>query len=178
MIKGSAWKVSAKEMSECIYRLQVDGIKNTRDMNKVEKALDTWNFVGDGFNSKSDSHIFFFHRKFESSDKFVAWGKEFQEFPLVELDKNGQIKSYVKIGLRTNKRSPARIISTGKRKCGKCGQVGHNSRTCENVFSAEKAVQIFKKSDTLKVASNNAKGTYKCGFCGELGHNKRTCPNK
>jgi hypothetical protein len=47
------------------------------------------------------------------------------------------------------------------RKCGKCGQSGHNARTCG------------KGPKPVKVS-----GKRKCGVCGKKGHNARTCPSK
>lgn len=44
-----------------------------------------------------------------------------------------------------------------KRRCGKCGKTGHNSRTC-------------KKNPVLKTAKRRT-----CGKCGNIGHNSRTC---
>ena len=45
------------------------------------------------------------------------------------------------------------------RKCGNCGEPGHNSRTCSKVTSK----------------ASKPKGRA-CGNCGEVGHNRRTCP--
>lgn len=52
------------------------------------------------------------------------------------------------------------------RKCGKCGDVGHNARTCgkSEVPSPQK-----NKSRTSK------RRRYICGKCGKPGHNARTC---
>lgn len=47
------------------------------------------------------------------------------------------------------------------RKCGICGEPGHNARTCSK-----------KKAKT-----EEPKGSGRaCGNCGEYGHNRRTCP--
>lgn len=46
-------------------------------------------------------------------------------------------------------------------KCGKCGQTGHNSRTCLSNLSAAKPVKTAGKRI--------------CSVCGEAGHNARTC---
>lgn len=48
------------------------------------------------------------------------------------------------------------------RKCGKCGQSGHNARTCG------------EQGKPIEVTT----GKRKCGSCGQAGHNARTCPNK
>lgn len=49
-------------------------------------------------------------------------------------------------------------------KCGACGLVGHNRRTC-----------VAKPPGTPALDFRIGKNV-KCGACGERGHNKRTCP--
>ena len=155
VIRGQAWKVThEKNAPECIYRLQVSGIKGVREEARIEKALPNWSWSGDGYNNKTQESTLFFNRDFVSVDKFVAWGKSFSEFPLVELDKDGEVKKYVKIGPRGSN-------STSKRICGKCGIAGHNARTCI----------------TSKAVKDKKSGTRKCGKCGNVGHNARTCKN-
>ena len=48
-------------------------------------------------------------------------------------------------------------------KCGKCGEFGHNRRTCPDLCLP--ATRPLPR-----------KGSKKCSVCGKLGHNKRTCP--
>ena len=47
------------------------------------------------------------------------------------------------------------------RKCGECGEYGHNKRTCP-ILHPELSIKKEKK-------------TKSCKLCGELGHNSRTC---
>lgn len=49
------------------------------------------------------------------------------------------------------------------KKCGNCGEFGHNKRKCPHSPRVEEEVE--------KKESNR-----KCGKCGEFGHNARTCP--
>ncbi len=48
-------------------------------------------------------------------------------------------------------------------RCGVCGFVGHDRRTCE--VRAEELRQILELF------------MYKCGVCGKTGHNRRSCPD-
>ena len=48
------------------------------------------------------------------------------------------------------------------RKCGNCGELGHNKRKCTN---------------PQQLVSPKQESTRKCGNCGELGHTKRKCTN-
>lgn len=57
------------------------------------------------------------------------------------------------------------VISTAmdaqekKRKCGVCGQLGHNARTCSYGVPQPRPVPVPRR----------------CGSCGMFGHNSRTC---
>ena len=53
-------------------------------------------------------------------------------------------------------------------KCGKCGEMGHNTRTC----GQQKNIDVAAKSPRKRRKSPSG---YKCGKCGERGHNARTC---
>jgi hypothetical protein len=52
---------------------------------------------------------------------------------------------------REKRREVSKTATPGKRKCGTCNELGHNSRTCPNV------------------------GKRRCGKCGSYGHNARRC---
>ena len=55
------------------------------------------------------------------------------------------------------------IVEQKQKKCGNCGEFGHNKRKCPHSPRLEKKVE--------RKESNR-----KCGKCGEFGHNARTCP--
>lgn len=158
-IKGRAWKITReKNAPECIYRLQVTGIKGAREENRVIKAMDGWNDAGDGYNSRTGETSLFFRKDFGDVSNFIKWGKGFQDFPLEELDKNGDVKKYVKIGPRNGSQSASGGFG---RKCGLCQGYGHNARTC----------------GTQKATKPSAKATRRCSNCNQQGHNSRTCKN-
>lgn len=73
-------------------------------------------------------------------------------------------------------RSPSKTKSG--RKCGKCGQPGHNARTCgrQKKKKSGKALKPRKKvTSRRKSTKGSRRRQYKCGKCGVLGHNARTC---
>ena len=53
----------------------------------------------------------------------------------------------------------------GKRTCKNCGKTGHNTRTCP-LIHGERVVVEKKPSNRI------------CSICGEMGHNSRTCLKK
>ena len=55
------------------------------------------------------------------------------------------------------------------RKCGHCGQPGHNRRTCPALH--DEAVIVVEKPKKKKKVS-------KCRDCGEVGHTAKKCPYK
>jgi len=61
--------------------------------------------------------------------------------------------------------------TTHRYKCGKCGEKGHNARTCTTAgfhTRAVKALRLRQKPTRY----------YACSICSEVGHNRTTCPAK
>lgn len=176
-INAQAWKMTMeKGTSHCVYRMQVNGVNN-KNQKKIFGALKGWNEAGYGYNSKTGKEFLFFSRDFGTTEKWLEWAKSFNSWKLDELDKNGEIKSYVKIGLRPGQtpliaEAPAQI--KGVRKCSKCGEPGHNARTCRTAYRKAE-VKIQKVEQRKKRVE---KGPRKCSACGESGHNARTCKAK
>lgn len=138
-IDAFAWKTTMeKGTSHCVYRMQVNGVTN-KNQKTIYKELNDWKETGYGFNPKTGKEYLFFSRDFGTTDKWVEWAKCFSGWKLVELDKNGQVKKYVRIGTREIKTKQATKIKTGRkkrmekgpRKCSFCGESGHNARTCQ-----------------------------------------------
>ena len=57
------------------------------------------------------------------------------------------------------------------RKCGHCGQPGHNRRTCAALHDEAEEVVVVEKPKKKKKVS-------KCRDCGEEGHTAKKCPYK
>ena len=57
------------------------------------------------------------------------------------------------------------------RKCGHCGQPGHNRRTCPALHDEAEEVIVVEKPKKKKKVS-------KCRDCGEVGHTAKKCPYK
>ena len=58
--------------------------------------------------------------------------------------------------------------SNQTRRCGNCGQLGHNRKTCVNPEISD--------AERIRIKSAQAKTARKCSTCGVPGHNKSTCP--
>ena len=63
------------------------------------------------------------------------------------------------------KKKPVIAGKKGKRTCKNCGKTGHNTRTCPAIHG-ERVVVEKKPSNRI------------CSICGEPGHNSRTCLKK
>ena len=140
-IDAFAWKTTMeKGTSHCVYRMQVNGVTN-KNQKTIYKELNDWKETGYGFNPKTGKEYLFFSRDFGTTDKWMEWAKSFSGWKLVELDKNGKIKKYVRIGARKIQASSApekkqkgkrkKRVEKGPRKCSFCGESGHNARTCQ-----------------------------------------------
>lgn len=134
-IDAFAWKTTMeKGTSHCVYRMQINGVTK-KEQKTIYKTLDDWEESGSGYNAKTDKEILFFSRDFGTTDKWMEWARSFNEWSLVELDKNGEVKKYVRIGVKPkpSKKQGGKRKRTekGPRKCGRCGKTGHNARTCQ-----------------------------------------------
>jgi len=170
-ISAKAWKMNQEGLSNCVYRMQVNiqqGIE-ARLERRIAMYLMGWNKAGNGWNPKTGESILFFARDFGTTEEWLKWAKEFEAFKLDELDQYGDIKKYVKIGLRQKSGKDGKQTST--RQCSKCGEYGHNVRSC-----GVAPVVRDKKTKTGKVRKKRVeRGPRKCGKCGETGHNSKTC---
>lgn len=79
------------------------------------------------------------------------------------------IKPTVTTGLSSQHPTAEEVaeFTTGGRKCGLCGERGHNARTCPNAHKV--------KEEKKETRPEGTRGKRKCGNCGEYGHNTRTC---
>jgi len=140
-----------------------------------------WN-CGKDIHHQLDEENFFWcnsvckdsHQKKEDAQR-VKWEKEVEKAE----------KSWQKNGVKTKgeaipdtrveskttrkKRNTGDTEFVGKNACGKCGEIGHNARTCGK--KEPKSTEPVKRAQFLTAV----KGKYKCGKCGEYGHNGRTC---
>jgi len=75
------------------------------------------------------------------------------------------VDSHVKV-IHERKDGKVDRRSAGVRVCGRCGETGHNKRTCRNAAVATAPVAVKAPSGR------------KCGKCNGTGHNARTCGKK
>lgn len=173
MIEATAWKTTLeKGTKRCVYRMEVKGVsKDTR--KQINSALTGWRESGYGYNARTGEEILFFSKDFGDTQKWMEWAKSFDAFVLKELDKNGDVKKYVRIGLKPGQVSSITgrksSLKKGTRSCSKCGESGHNARTCR---------AAFRKTEITVQQKSPVKGKRKCSICGGSGHNSRTCRDK
>lgn len=77
---------------------------------------------------------------------------------------SGEAPKPKSLAARDQARNEVRAAKKGKRVCGKCGQPGHNARTCG------KSGKVRHAKAPGKTGRQNT-----CGKCGGKGHNARTC---
>ena len=127
MAVGSMWKADDK------FVVQFSHVK-PKEKPVIFNALKGWVQSGSGFH-KDGTEIFIFSNKLHNEDKVVSLVKSFP-FPFTEEKKNGeskkirtQHKDKVEAGHLT--RSVVRAKIGEGRTCSRCGNKGHNSRTCK-----------------------------------------------
>ena len=80
-------------------------------------------------------------------------------------------------GRPRNGRIPSMGEARRRKKCGKCGELGHNSLGCPNEWTSS----IGESSTTATLESRDAarasaRASRKCSICKETGHTRRRCP--
>lgn len=70
--------------------------------------------------------------------------------------------------------TPVTPAGKKRRKCGLCGQLGHNARTCV-LGAAKRKHAALATACTGRPKPKRTRAPYKCGKCGLKGHNSATC---
>lgn len=125
MAVGVLWKTDEK------FVVQFSHVK-PREKTVIFNSLKEWKESGSGFH-KDGTEIFLFSNTTLDEDKVMSLVKSFP-FPFTEEKRNGttrkiRTKCTAKRKILTSTEKPAKI--KGKRSCSRCGQIGHNSRTCK-----------------------------------------------
>lgn len=125
MAVGILWKTDDK------FVVQFDKV-NSKDKKIIKKSFNEWSPSGSGFH-KDGTEIFIFSHKNLDEEIVISLVKSLP-FPFTEEKRNGttrkiRTKCTAKCKTLTSTEKPAKI--KGKRSCSRCGQIGHNSRTCK-----------------------------------------------
>jgi len=135
MIEGCIWKTNSTT-----YNLQLK-FKNSLEFKELDLFLKDWRQIGTGTNKTGDI-LNIFSREFLEPK---LWNSFAKTLPVVlhEIDRDGNkkpVKTAVIIKkVRKNKKQakPTKVVKVvkvakqGGRICGKCGNAGHNVRTCK-----------------------------------------------
>lgn len=128
MVTASLWKIEADT-----YSIQFDKVK-PKERKVIFQILKDWKEVATGFH-RDGSELYILSKKIVEDENIYATLKQLP-FPLTEEKKSGQRKTIKTQFNSTKTRKPLTKIKScgkikGKRSCSKCGQIGHNSRTCK-----------------------------------------------
>lgn len=128
MTTGKMWKVDENK-----YSIQFDNV-HPKDKKIIKNILMGWNETGAGFH-KDGSEILIFSRNIENEESLYK-SLFAIPFPLVEEKKSGKILSIKTSASRKQKKSLTDPFSGAKvrkpRTCARCGNNGHDTRTCKN----------------------------------------------
>ena len=128
MVTANLWKIENDK-----YSIQFNRVK-PKERKVIFEMLKDWRKVGTGFHSDG-SEIFILLKEATENENVYPTLKQLP-FPLTEEKKSGKITT---IKTRYNSTKTRRRLTKsenrgkikGKRSCSKCGQIGHNSRTCK-----------------------------------------------
>lgn len=132
MVTANLWKIENDT-----YSIQFNKVR-PKEKKLIFKLLSDWKETASGFHSDG-SELLIFSKKVMSNENIYKSLKELP-FPLVEEKKSGELKS-VKTQYKDTKTSKGLTMPKksakigGGRTCSRCGNKGHNSRTCKDVVS-------------------------------------------
>jgi hypothetical protein len=163
MLKAQAWML--RDGSESYtYRLQMDYV-GSKSHKKIFEIMEGWSKAGTIlYQNKETEQGFIFQRTFTTEQEWKNWGKNFP-YKLVEISSISDRVKATSLGCKEHKK----VGRPSGRRCGKCGKLGHNARTC-------KGEEVAKKPSTKsRIPRKHRK---KCSICGTFDHNARTCEKR
>lgn len=129
MATASLWKVENNR-----YALQFNKVK-PKERSVIFSLLKDWQETGSGFH-RDGSQVLIFSKNLLEEENIYRFVRNLP-FPLIEEKKTGEIKRIKTAARRedakkslTEQKKSAKI--KGKRICSKCGEPGHNVRTCKS----------------------------------------------
>ena len=127
MLNSTCWKVKSEKNSNSItYNIQLSGI-GRKQIKALLEVMSGWHKYAHGHNAKGLA-VLLFRKSFESNYDWVKWARSFP-YDLFEEKENGKVEKIKRY--KSNKKVktiPATM--SGGRVCSKCGDKGHNRRTC------------------------------------------------
>ena len=80
-------------------------------------------------------------------------------------------------GRPRNGRIPSMGEARRRKKCEKCGELGHNSLGCPNEWTSSIGESSTAATpESRDAAKASARASRKCSICKETGHTRRRCP--
>lgn len=128
MALGSVWKADEK------FVVQFNDVK-PKEKKLIFNNFQDWKQTGSGFQ-KNGAEVFIFSNSFYDEEKVMKLVKSLP-FPFTEENRNGGSKKIRTQHNHTTEEQPLTSSKNhgkikGSRSCSRCGQKGHNSRTCKN----------------------------------------------
>ena len=106
-MKAIAWRLQTGNKDKFIYRLQIDGLKAVRAINKAYKTLGSWNVAAEGFNPKNKETLLVFSKEFADEGEWIDWAKNVP-LNLVEHNRKGNPKP-IKLGLNVKRKRRRKV---------------------------------------------------------------------
>jgi hypothetical protein len=128
MVTANMWKVETNT-----YSIQFNNVKR-KERKVILELLEDWEEKAIGFHPDG-SELYIFSKKVSDNENIYSALKKLP-YPLTEERKNGSLKT-IKTEFNRTKTSKnltsskKRARIKGQRSCSRCGQIGHNSRTCK-----------------------------------------------
>lgn len=108
IMKATAWRLQTGNKDVFIYRMQIDGLKAQRAINKAYKTFEqeNWTMWGEGYNHRNKETMLIFSKRFTNENEWLRWAKS-APLHLVELNRKGKPKP-IKLGLNKKRRGRPR----------------------------------------------------------------------
>ena len=128
MVTVNLWKTETNT-----YSIQFNKV-SPKQRKEIYKIVEDWKQIASGFH-RDGSEVLIFSKTLETKENIYSFVKS-MPFPVTEEKKSGELKTVKTKFNRTKRSKPLTKTKSsgkikGKRSCSKCGQIGHNSRTCK-----------------------------------------------
>jgi hypothetical protein len=135
VLQAIAWRLRLGNNKKFTYRTQFNKVSNKAYPGLVNK-MTGWSIAAEQVVLDNRSkRIVVFQRTFKSEKEFHDWGINVS-FCLTEYSSTSDRPKAIKLGVaapkkRGRKKGSKNKKKSGQKRCGNCGELGHNARTCK-----------------------------------------------
>lgn len=127
----TSWQLKDQNINYYPFRIQVEDINNCYERSNLLKIMKYWSLSAEYSTPKYKNKCLVFQKVFKSIKEWKIWLSTFPwEIEEINDKTNKRIKLWKPGGKSQLMGIVPRETCFTKKRCKKCGNTGHNSRTC------------------------------------------------